>query len=97
MEEKLVKWSIWQLFMISFRSLLLITGRLYLLKLLNDPLWPGYWFFFSLCLLIPGTIFFISGILYDPNYKKKEKIISQKQALEEVNVRVIQIKTKGGF
>ncbi|WP_455143824.1 hypothetical protein [Candidatus Hodarchaeum mangrovi] len=93
----MVKWSISKLFMISFGSLLLITGGLCLLKLLNDPLWPGYWFFFSLSLLIPGTIFFISGILYDPNYKKNEKIISQKQALDEVNARVIQIKTKGGF
>jgi len=83
--------------MISFGSLLLFIGGLYLTILLNDPLWSGYWLFFSLCLLIAGSILFKAEILYDPTYKRVKRVITQKLTINEINARIIQIRTKGGL
>ena len=45
--------------------------------------------------MVVAGVFFLKGLLYDPYYTPPKTEITKQQALDEVNARVVQIKTRG--
>ncbi len=42
-----------------------------------------------------GTVILVKGLVFDPNYSPRQTEITKEQAIDEVNARVVQIKTRG--
>ena len=45
--------------------------------------------------MVIAGVLFLKGLLYDPNYTPPRTEITKQQALDEVNARVVQLKTRG--